>query len=134
MGMPDFTGKWKFNQRKSSLQIPSPDSTTFLIEHHEPRFHLERTHVFEGKSDTFAIDLTTDGKVVELNRGGLVLRASLQWEGEALLFDSTVTRDGKQGTNVVRYMLADSGQAFMADESFTSAELNYENKWIFDKQ
>jgi hypothetical protein len=134
MEKPDFSGTWKFNQSRSSLQIPAPDSTTFVIQHNEPRFHLERTHIFKGQSDTFAIELTTDGKVVELNHAGLVLSAHLQWEGETLLFDSIVTREGKRGTNVVRYKLADQNQVFLADECFASAELNYENKWVFDRQ
>lgn len=62
MAKSDFTGTWKFDHSKSSLQIPSPDSTSFVIEHNEPRFLLKRTHVFGGNSDTFSIDLTTDGK------------------------------------------------------------------------
>ncbi len=31
----------------------------FVIEHREPRFHLEWTHVFGGNSDIFSIDLMT---------------------------------------------------------------------------
>ena len=134
MGKPDFTGVWTFNKSKSELQIPAPDSTIFTIEHHEPKFHLERTHVFEGKSDSFSIDLTTDGKVVEMERAELALRASLHWEGDTLVFDSTITRGGKQGKNLVRYQLAPDTQTFIANERFTSAEYNYENKWCFDKQ
>jgi hypothetical protein len=134
MEKPDFTGTWKFSPGKSSLQIPAPDSTTFVIEHHEPRFHLERTHIFGGNSDTFSIDLTTDGKVVELNHGGVAIRASLHWEGEALVFDCTLNREGDQATNIVRYKLADKDQVFLADERFHSEEHNYENSWVFDKQ
>jgi hypothetical protein len=58
MTKPDFTGTWKLNHGKSSLQIPAPESTIFVIEHSEPHFHLERTHVFGGNSDTLSIDLT----------------------------------------------------------------------------
>jgi hypothetical protein len=134
MMKPDFTGTWTFNPSRSSLQIPAPDSTAFMIQHNEPRFHLERTHVFEGKSDTFSIDLTTDGEVVEINHAGLVICASLLWEGETLVFESTLNRDGKQGRNIVRYKLIDNEQVFLADERFQSEELNYENRWVFDKQ
>ncbi len=134
MAKPDFTGTWKFNRSKSSLQIPSPDSTTFVIEHNEPRFHLERTHVFGGNSDTFSIDLTTNGKVVERNHRGFEIRASLCWEGETLVFDSILHREGEQATNIVRYKLADKDHVFLADERFRSEEHNYENRWVFDKQ
>jgi hypothetical protein len=134
MAKPDFTGIWQFNPSKSLLQIPAPESTTFFIEHREPCFRLERTHVFDGNSDTFSIELATDGKPVALNHRGLEIRASLNWEGETLLFYSTVERDGVQATNIVRYRLLEDGQVFIAEEQFRSQEMNYENRWVFDKK
>ena len=56
MTKTNFTGTWKFNPNKSALQSPSPESSIFVIEHHEPNFHLERTHVLGGVSDTFSVD------------------------------------------------------------------------------
>src|SRR5262249_47325453 len=75
MAKPDFTGIWKFNRSRSSLQIPAPDSTTFVIEHREPRFHLSRTHVVGGHRDTLSLELTTDGALVVCNHGGLAIQA-----------------------------------------------------------
>jgi hypothetical protein len=134
MTRPDFSGRWQFNPGKSLLEIPSPDSTIFVIEHDEPRFHLTRTHVHGGKSDTFSIELTTDGEIVEFNHAGLVVRASLQWEGMALMFDSTLDRNGEQATNIVRYELSDDNQILLAHEWFRSKSLNYDNRWVFDRQ
>ena len=51
MAKPDFTGTWEFNPSRSSLQNPAPESSTFGIEHREPYFYLERTHVF-GVAET----------------------------------------------------------------------------------
>ena len=134
MAKPDFTGSWKFNSDKSRLQIPPPESTTFLIEHREPRFHLERTHVFGGKSDTFSIDLMTNGEAAVQAHGGFQIHASLHWEGDTLRFDSRLEREGEQATNVVRYSLSDDGQTFTAVEQFCGKEYSYENMWVFDKQ
>ena len=134
MAKPNFTGTWKFNQSKSALQIPAPESTTFVIAHSEPHFHLQRTHVFDGNSDTFSIDLTTDGKVVVIHHGGFEMHARADWEGEALVFYSTLERGGEQATNIVRYSLADDGQTFIAEERFQSQAHQHENKWVFDKQ
>jgi len=130
----DFTGTWKLNHEKSSLQIPAPESTIFVIKHSEPHFHLERTHVFGGNSDTLSIDLTTDGKAVVRNHGGFEIHASLRWEGETLVFDSRLDRQGEQATNIVRYRLSDEGQIFIAEEQFRSREHNHDNRWVFDKQ
>lgn len=134
MSKPDFSGRWQFNPGKSLLEIPSPDSTTFVIEHNEPRFQLTRTHVFGGKSDTFSLELKTDGKIVEFTHAGLVIRASLQWEGMTLVFDSTMDRKGDQGTNIVRYALSDDKRVLLAHEWFRSKSLNYDNRWVFDRQ
>jgi hypothetical protein len=131
---PDFSGTWQFNRRKSSLQIPPPDSTIFTIEHHEPRFHLARTHVFAGKSDTFSIDLTTDGETVVRDHGNMKIYVRLYWEGETLVFDSKLEREGEKATNVVRYKLADDEQTFIAEERFHSEQRSYENTWVFDRR
>ena len=105
-----------------------------MIEHREPHFHLERTHVSGRNSDTFTIDLTTDNETISKNHGGMEIYAHMFWQAEALVFDSEVRREGKQGKNVVTYQLADNGQTFIADEQFSSTDLNYKNKWVFDKQ
>jgi dienelactone hydrolase len=134
MAKPDFSGTWQFNRRKSSLQIPPPDSTIFIIEQHEPRFHLSRTHVFAGKSDTFSIELTTDGKTTVREHGNMKIYVRLYWDEESLVFDSEIEREGKKATNIVRYKLADKGQTFIADERFHGEQQSYENTWVFDKQ
>lgn len=134
MAKPDFTGTWKFNPGKSSLQIPVPDSTLFVIEHREPVFELARTHVFGGNSDTFSIDLTTDGQAVLRAHAGFEIDACVRWDGETLLFDSKLKREGEEATNIVRYRLSDNGQTLIAEEQFRGREHRYDNKWVFDKQ
>jgi len=105
-----------------------------VIEHREPYFYLERTHVFGESSDTFAIALTTDGELVVCNHRGIEMRAHLYWEGETLVCDSLLVREGERATNVVRYGFADKGQTFIAEEQFRSGEHNHENKWVFDRR
>lgn len=130
---PDFSGTWKFDPARSVLQIPPPDSTVFVIEHREPLLRITRTHVIGGKSDTFTLDLTTDGREVALDRGDLRLRARAYWDGETLVFDSVVARGGEEGSNVVRYTLAEDGQSFRAEERFRSRAVNYDNVWILKR-
>lgn len=134
MAKPDFTGTWRFNPDKSSLQIPAPEYTSFEIEHREPRFHLERTHVFGGNRDIFSIDLMTNGEAVVQAHAGFEIHASLHWEGETLMFESKLKREGEQATNIVRYSLSDDGQNFIAAEQFCGNEYSYENTWVFDRQ
>ena len=134
MEKPNFTGTWKFNPGKSSLQIPAPDSTIFVVKHTEPAFRLTRTHVVGDKSDTFTLDLTTDGKEVDVVQGDLHIRARASWEGETLVFDSRVIRGEEEGNNVARYQLADTLDSFVAEEQFRSKSLNYDNLWVLERQ
>jgi hypothetical protein len=130
---PDLTGTWRFDPARSRLQISAPDSTEFVLEHRDPRLHLTRTHVFGGKRDVVALDLTTDGKETALKLGGVTLRARAHWEGRTLVFDSTVSRGGEEGTNVVRYTMADDGASLAAEEQFRSASLSYDNLWVLER-
>ncbi len=134
MPNPNFSGKWKFNSARSSLQIPVPESSTFVIEHREPLFRLTRTHIIDGREDTFTIELATDGEPVSHSHRGFVIHARLYWEGDALVFDSRLTREGEQATNFVRYTLEDEGQTFIAEEHFRGERQTYSNTWVFEKE
>ena len=43
--------------------------------------------------DTFAIDLTTDGRETAIDRGEVQIRARTFWDGETLAFDAPVARE-----------------------------------------
>jgi hypothetical protein len=133
MPKPDFSGTWKFNPGKSLLQIPPPDSTLFVIEHREPLLRITRTHTVGDKSDTFTLDLTTDGKEVSLDRDDLRLRARAYWDEETLAFDSKIIRGGEEASNFVRYRLASDRSSFVAEERFRSKHLSYDNRWVLDR-
>ncbi len=132
MTKPNFTGTWKFNPDKSVLQSPSPESSIFVIEHNEPDFRLERTHIFGGKSDTFSVALTTDGKPITLNHGGLEIHSKMYWEDDSLVFDSRFVHEGEEATNIVRYRLEDVGQTLIADEQLHSTQYKHNNSWVFE--
>ena len=134
MKKPDFSGTWKFNADKSVLQIPAPDVTVFVIDHREPVFRISRTHVFGGKTDTFNLELTTDGKEVVGEHKILHFRARAYWEGETLVFESNIEQSGETGVNLVGYTLSESGNTLVAEEHLRSTRLNYDNRWVLDKQ
>jgi len=134
MDKPDLSGSWTLNRHKSRLQIPMPDSTVFSIDHREPRFHIERTHIVGDTRDTFSIDLMTDGRTVHASHRGIEIRARAYWEGDVLVFDSLMTLGDESGTNVVRYELADEGKSFIALEKVDLKGHEHTNRWVFDRQ
>ena len=133
MSKPDFTGTWKFNRVKSTLQIPAPDETVFVVDHREPSLRISRTHTIGEKRDTFSLDLTTQGHEVSTTRGDVELHAQAYWDRDTLVFETRLVRAGEEGTNVVRYTRSANGLSFVAEERYRSASLSYDNIWIMDK-
>ena len=131
---PDFSGVWRFNPGKSLLEIPSPDSSIFVIKHREPQFHIERTHTIGETSDTFSIDLTTDGGIVTKSHRGIEIRARMYWDADVLVFDSKLSQGSQKGSNIVRYQLAEGGETFIAIELMTLGDHCHKNKWVFERQ
>jgi hypothetical protein len=132
---PDYSGTWKANFAKSKLQIQAPESTVFVIEHREPHFRLSRTHTSEGKSDTWSIDLTTDGKEVLREESNRTLHCRLTWEGRSLVFSVRMRMpDGEEITDRVKYLMAAHGKSFTAYESLRGGTAKADNVWVLEKQ
>ncbi len=134
MPRPDFSGMWTFNRTRSVLQIPPPDSSVFVVTHNEPDFRLSRTHVYGAKSDTFTLDLVTDGREVTYAQGELSVVCRAFWEGDVLVFDSQVTKGTELAANRVRYRLSTDQNTIVADERFRSTKLSYDNVWVLERQ
>jgi hypothetical protein len=132
---PNFSVEWKFVAIKSKLQIPVPDSGIFTIDHREPVFRMSRTLIAEGKTDTWSIDLTTDGKEVVVKSTGETTRGHVSWDGSDLVYQAKIIlNDGREGTDTVRYHLSDGGRTITAIESSRGPVVKFDNLWVFEKQ
>ena len=127
MPRPCFTGHWALNLQRSELQIPSPESSLFLIEHDEPVFRLTRTHVYDGKSNTISFELTSDGKEYDQDFGELHACSRLYWDGDRLVLDMKVRINDDEGTNILWYSLEDSCRSFIAVEQWRSVKHHHDN-------
>ncbi len=130
MPKPDFSGTWTFDRAKSVLQIPPPDTSEFVVTHREPNFRLTRTHVYGETSDTFTLDLVTDGREITFAQGELNAVCRAFWDGDTLIFDSRLLRGNERATNTVRYTLSEDLASIVANEQFRSESLNYDNVWV----
>jgi len=133
-GKPNFTGTWRANFSKSKLQFQQPESTVFTIEHREPQFILSRTHKFAGKSDTWGIRLTTDGKEVVVKEANRTIHARLAWKGDSLVFQVKLEMADGPGTDVVKYSIFPDGNTLTAWERYRDAKHSYRNVWVFDRE
>jgi hypothetical protein len=131
---PNFTGIWRLDLKRTTLQIAPPTATTFQIQHEEPHFQLSRTHVYGETSDTWSIALATDGTEHCQKNGDLEVRAQLSWTGSSLEANLKFNRKGDEGIVNVRYTVSDSGQTLTAVELLRSSAQSYDNTWVFERQ
>jgi len=122
---PNFTGIWKLDTGRSSLNSKAPDSVTLYIHQNDPDFHLRRTEVEHGKSSAWSVHGRTDGKTLESKSREGVKRTHMYWQGSQLVLEWRT--DGKSGDvhKTVRYTLSDGGRTLIAHED--------DNQWVFTK-
>jgi hypothetical protein len=130
---PDFSGTWQLDLERSSLQIRSPDASTFVIDHDDPHWHLERTHVWGDRSDTLTLELTTDGELRAETIEGWEVRSRMHWEEETLVFNTKMSRGEQRTRVVVRYRLEDEGATFIAEEHLDRGQESHDNYWVFSR-
>ncbi|MBP7148774.1 MAG: hypothetical protein KBD01_14665 [Acidobacteria bacterium] len=127
---PDFSGTFKADFASSKLEVAPPESSVFVIVHRDPVFRATRTHVVDGKPDTFIFELTCGAPEQRIVHGGVEWLSRLYWDGDVLVFDSKVRQGRKTATNVVRYQLSADGGMVVAHERFRGSDRGYDNIWI----
>ena len=133
---PNFSGVWEVDLQKSKI-VPQfkVESGSFAVVHRGNNFHFSRVFVEDGKNDTFAYDLTTDGKEVVTEEPGQTAHSRLYWDGDVLVYDVRIIRkNGREATDVVRYSLHDGGRTFIAEERSRGPVVNYDNFWVARKR
>jgi hypothetical protein len=131
---PNLSGTWLLDLSRSSLEITSPDSTIFVIDHVEPILRAERTHVLDDMVNVVEASLTTDSALATVHAGGLEIPTRVYWDGDVLVFDQEWSQGGARIANLVRYTLIDEGQTLVADEYMQAGPDHHHNVWIFGRR
>jgi hypothetical protein len=126
---PNFTGIWKLDPQKSTLDRQSPDSVTLYIHQNDPDFHLRHMEVQHGKSWAWSVHGRTDGKMLELKNREGIKRTHMHWEGPELVLESKINGKNGERKTTIRYSLSDGGKTLTATESNN----DHENRWVFTK-
>ncbi|HWM91796.1 MAG TPA: hypothetical protein VN493_13610 [Thermoanaerobaculia bacterium] len=131
---PDFSGTWKLDKGKSSLQAPAPDTSILYIDHSDPRLLLTRAHVLDGEADLFRILVLTDGKddVKKWREHRTVNRC--RWEGDKLILESREREGRKESLTVMELSLSPDGKTLTAEERLTGPGRKYENTLVLQRE
>jgi hypothetical protein len=130
---PNFTGAWKLNPQKSKFADSGPEGFTVRIIHQDN--HLTEALTFSGGGGEHTIEAayTADGKESEVLIGGEAAKATVKWEGDALVIEwrgpeagrffgrkLTLAADGKTITILLKQNRRDGSMV--------------EETWVLEKQ
>ena len=131
---PDFSGTWVLDLARSSLEIPAPDSSIFVIDHDEPQLVAERTHALGGETNTVRTVMSTDGVLRSVRVGNLEIPTRVYWDDDALVLEQEWSQGEVHISNHVRYTLSDDGGTMVADEQMRAGSDSHHNVWTFRRR
>jgi len=100
---PDFSGTWKLDPLRSRFnpQLPAPKAATLIIEHSEPKLHIEIKTEAAGTTQDQVFDLTTDGTEAKDAVAGGTSTASARWgDIDGTRLELTIKQPSPNGTVV----------------------------------
>jgi len=137
-----LNGTWKLNIAKSSFgQFPPPTSETDTLTVKGNDFKQEYTSVTTRGEQKLMRSCTVDGKEVTLTPddtrvqlGGIKLaKMQCSWEGSAVVFLETANFNGGTLTDKLTFSPSDDGNTMTMDSHITSATMNGDRKFVYDK-
>jgi hypothetical protein len=131
---PDFDGTWVLNPAESRLEVPTPDSTIFVIRHEGAAVRMFRMHARAGTLDTATVTLHTDSSEVHWELRGAQVTSRSWWEGQELVFWSALARGDQRASQVVRYSLSEDRGTFTAIETVDAGAASHVNRWVFERR
>ncbi|MEA2564373.1 MAG: hypothetical protein QOH06_5877 [Acidobacteriota bacterium] len=131
---PDFSGTWKLDKAKSTLQAPAPDTSILYIDHSDPRFWLTRAHVVDGEADLFSIHVLTEAKeeVRKWQDHRTVNRC--RWEGDKLILESRDRKGRKESLAVMKFSLSPDGRTLTMEERLTGPGRKVEHTLVLQRE
>jgi len=126
---------WKLNTAKSDFgPLPAPNSVVTTIKHEDPK--LELTSQVSGAQGEYTANYkyTTDGKECTNVNRGFESKATVKWDGEALVVDAKVKFGDNDVTIKDRYTLSEDGKVLKLSRRLSGPQGEADQTYIYDKQ
>jgi hypothetical protein len=135
-GRTNYSGTWKLNVEKSDFgPLPPSNSRVDVIDHQDPNLKVHTTDDgAQGKQD-YTITLTTDGKEVTNNAGGLDVKNTATWEGPSLVVGTKLKFQDTDVTIRSVYVLSADGKTLTQNAHLVAGALGETDQTlVFEKQ
>lgn len=136
---PDFSGSWKTNASKSDFgPMPPPEKWDMEVDHKDPAIKVKTTMANQMGERTNEAAYTTDGAETTVGEGPAATKATVTWEGDAIVFKTT-RKANMQGEEieikgVEKWSLSGDGKTITVDMTLTAPMGEFQMKRVMEKQ
>ncbi len=133
---PDFKGDWKLNVAKSDLgPMPVPTSHSMKVIHQGPGLQVATSIVGGPQGDAhYDSKYTTDGKESVNPIGPGTAKSKVTWDAGTLRINSDLDLEGAAIAVNGIWALSEDGNVLTQTAHVTSAEGEFDLKYVFEKQ
>lgn len=132
---PNYSGTWKLNVAKSDFgPIPAPDSRTDVIEHNDPILKVSTAQEGAQGKQEYTLNMTTDGKEMINNPGGLEVKSIGGWEANNLVVNVKLKFQDNDVEAKTTWLLSADGKTMTQNQHLTTAMGELDQKMVFEKQ
>ena len=134
-GRPNYSGTWKLNVAKSDFgPIPGPETRIDVIEHSDPALKVSTSQNGPQGKQEYTLNLTTDGKEMTNNPGGLEVKSIGGWEANNLVMNVKLKFQDNDVEAKTTWLLSGDGKTLTQNQHLTTAMGELDQKMIFEKQ
>jgi len=135
-GKTNYSGTWKMNIAKSDFgPLPPSNSRTDVIDHKDPVLKVNVSDDGAQGKQEYTLNMTTDGKEVSNNTGGMDVKNTAAWEGPSLVVGTKLNFQGTDVTVRSVWALSADGKTLTQTAHLVAGALGETDQtFVFEKQ
>jgi len=133
---PNLSGTWVLDKSKSEFgPMPPPDTRTDTIDDKGATVKIVVNQSGAMGATSVTLDLVTDGKQTATSTMmGSPASSTAHWEGNTLVVNTQIDRQGTPVSLVSRYVLSADGNTLTVTRDISTQMGDLQQKWVFAKK